>query len=294
MHEMALYIPGELTDKIIGFVQDEDTLRACALVSRNWLPASRHMLFRNVRVNSNAAYRGLVKNVLRSARMRQFLGSTVTLDIHDSDGKPPWQRYPIELSDMGIDRPWPRPHPPDSRSRSFLCDLAGNLPNLEELRLYRCRWDTHLPSPAEPLLASRFPALTYLRLFECSLPSFSFFRRALASFPQLRSLYISSVTYPSDISSMMHLPTGSQMLPKLDTFDLSGWIPLGCEHGELVTWLSQTSSRSSLRTLGYVTQISMFRPQIHVQFLQHVASNITTLTVYLTEQWGMFDSTSSP
>ncbi|EJF59362.1 hypothetical protein BD309DRAFT_825571, partial [Dichomitus squalens] len=42
-------LPGELNDEIIAFVwPDKETLCACCLVSREWLPASRHHLFRAI------------------------------------------------------------------------------------------------------------------------------------------------------------------------------------------------------------------------------------------------------
>jgi hypothetical protein len=52
-------LPPELTDHIIAFLHDRETLKACSLVCKNWLPSSRYSLFGRL--------------VLRSSTLRSFI-----------------------------------------------------------------------------------------------------------------------------------------------------------------------------------------------------------------------------
>lgn len=82
MREMSMTIPPKVTaDMIIKSVGDLVTLRACALVCRGWLTASRHQLFRRFTIISEpgfeGTYRSLVNNVLRSKNLCQYLHSVL-------------------------------------------------------------------------------------------------------------------------------------------------------------------------------------------------------------------------
>ncbi|RDX44379.1 hypothetical protein OH76DRAFT_1305780, partial [Lentinus brumalis] len=80
---MSEILPPELTDRIIGFVGtlDKKTLCSCALVCRQWLPASRLALLYYVRVDSPRTYELLVSRVLHSDGARPYLADVRVLDI---------------------------------------------------------------------------------------------------------------------------------------------------------------------------------------------------------------------
>lgn len=85
--EMPVNLPHELTDSIIGFVRDDDdprgssTLLACALVCRDWVPASRHHLFRQISLCGKVNYDRFVHGVLHSDVLGCHLRFTVSLFI---------------------------------------------------------------------------------------------------------------------------------------------------------------------------------------------------------------------
>ncbi|EIW58383.1 uncharacterized protein TRAVEDRAFT_123068 [Trametes versicolor FP-101664 SS1] len=103
---MAPSLPGEVTDRIIRFVWPyKTTLCSCALVCRDWLPASRVNLFYEVQINSAASYDSWVAQVLRRREMKPWLSFVRRLII--SDPRPdhhlsePPRRLAPEISSVG-------------------------------------------------------------------------------------------------------------------------------------------------------------------------------------------------
>ena len=268
---MPLNLPGEISDAIIGCVEDKQTLRACALVCREWLPRSRHCLFRNIALpyqpDSGASYVALVKHVLHSETMRHYLHSTLAISIWGDASAFPWStRAP---------------------SRLFLCDFTGHLPNLQHLTFVHVRWEDYLPLPREPLLLSGFPTVRMLSFHNCFVPSVTFMRRILASMPQLRELFLLNVifTHPPRIASVqpIRLP---RILPNLQTLSLPT-----CNIGldPLLEWLTTGSPiQSTLRDLTFHYERGapiLVALRSHIEFLQAVAPGLLHLDLSL---FGMY------
>ncbi|KAI0690422.1 hypothetical protein C8T65DRAFT_587900 [Cerioporus squamosus] len=80
---MSEIFPPELTDRIIGCVDitDKETLCNCALVCHNWLPASRHALFRRVDIPDGTTLELLTSRVLLSDSARPYLARVRELHV---------------------------------------------------------------------------------------------------------------------------------------------------------------------------------------------------------------------
>ncbi|KAI1796746.1 hypothetical protein LXA43DRAFT_572679 [Ganoderma leucocontextum] len=85
-------LPNELVDAaIISSVadtrrlspKDTRTLRSCALVHRDWLPASWHALLSSVELRSPPAWDSFLSGVVNSEEMRPWLASIQHLDFVD-------------------------------------------------------------------------------------------------------------------------------------------------------------------------------------------------------------------
>ncbi|KAI0760324.1 hypothetical protein C8Q74DRAFT_219987 [Fomes fomentarius] len=141
---MPIHLPHELTDSIIGFVRDErdddprgpSTLLACALVCRDWVPASMHHLFRQIFLCGKVKYDRFVHGVLHSDALRCHLRSTVSLFIGVNG---PYDAFhPCLVRDANGPYYGPQARERTSRRdpcRLFLCNFARHLPNLESLLL---------------------------------------------------------------------------------------------------------------------------------------------------------------
>ncbi|KAI0801244.1 hypothetical protein C8Q74DRAFT_478443 [Fomes fomentarius] len=275
---MSMSIPPKITDMIIKSVEDHVTLRACALVCRGWLPASRHQLFRRITIMSEPSFEGtyqsLVKHVLRSRNLWQYLHSVLEVMITDvpssSEEKP---RRPYRL---------------------FFCEFAGQMPNLQRFYFHRCTWNHSLPAPGERLFLYGFPSVTSLELVDCRFPSVSFLRHMLMSLPRLRRLrfFMVKVASPSQSTSLSSLSPASQKesLPALE------FLALCCCHDDtfldpFLTWLSRTRTRCSIREFVYSIPFCWSPPdkrilrQGHVDFLQAIGPSVHHMTSFPAENF---------
>ncbi len=96
---MSEIFPPELTDRIIGFVDilDKTTLCNCALVCHEWLPASRHALFRRIDV-ADGTFELLVSRVLHSESIRPYLAGVRECRIDSGPFKTPCRLLFYHLS----------------------------------------------------------------------------------------------------------------------------------------------------------------------------------------------------
>ncbi|RPD75544.1 hypothetical protein L226DRAFT_47778 [Lentinus tigrinus ALCF2SS1-7] len=163
---MPRYIPPEITDTIIAAVEHRHTLAMCALVCRDWLPASRTKLFRDIVIDHSLSYALLVERVLHSETMSAYLSSVCSLTI---------------LGYLGS---------VSSATRMFPIEFAGKLQGLRELTLRRMDWTVRVPCAKWPLFLSQFRTITSLSLVGCRFSSFNDLRRMLTVLPLLSSLSI--------------------------------------------------------------------------------------------------------
>ena len=276
-------IPPEINDAIIEFVEAEDkeTLRACTLVCRDWLPASRHRLFRHIEISKDVQYLCLVKHILQSETARQYLRSTVSFSL--------WEEIPMpdvgEPKNASVEKTGEDSAiEPVPASRMLLCDFAGHLPNLRALSIEFARWYLHLPLLREPLLLSTFPAIQTLHLGYCLFPNVAFLRRILASMAQLRCLELIFPSFAAlaPATTSLYEPSiqSRRQLPELETLELL----CDCEDSSLdpiLAWLSasHTPDQSSIRQLIFQYPLkdapipTTLRPS-HADLLQTLAPGL--------------------
>lgn len=256
---MPPYIPGEITDLIISFVAHADSdidnptaaLWACALVCREWLPASRRHLFEDVYLTEKA-YKPFITQVVYSETMRPWLASTYHLRMEGFDGRPCVPIY----------------------------ELSGRLPNLRSLSLFRLDWSAHMPLLKEYVVFSQFSRLQSLSIYHCTFSSFASLRRMFTALPSLHDLSMWFVHVANVPTVAPPVPVlGSRSRPALSslaiTFDVSqSWI------STFLGWLSDTQTRTSMRELVYRLQYSPTPAhQEHTRFFEQVASSITHLDI---------------
>ena len=187
------YLPGEITDIIISFLPHVpagySSLCSCALVCRNWLPASRHTLFTHVVIMSDEQYVLFVSSAVRSQLGRSWLTSIRRFTLHSRGGP--------SISNA---------------TRLFIHELGGQLPNLEELRLYDLNFNMieSSQSPRKFAALSAFASVRTLDLGNCRFPSFAAARYTLASLPSLTELIVAHVWWPIASSPESPLPLHSQ------------------------------------------------------------------------------------
>ncbi|KAI0736036.1 hypothetical protein C8Q76DRAFT_792510 [Earliella scabrosa] len=240
----------EITDEIISYlVGDPHTLLSCALVCHDWLPASRRCLFEEVRVRQFVQYQTLVKRVLHSQDLQQWLSRVRSFELWETPGSL-WN------------------------SQQFIFHFARHLPSLSRLALYHVNWDSRSSHPRTYLMMSGFPRLQVLELYRCSLPSFSALRRLISSLPGLRELTTLHVQWPpaSVAIATNHTSHGGPAIVALWT--------TGDVDDSLLTWLVQTPSKMSLRYVGFwdrTDKVPGWWRDAIARFMRAVGSRLTYL-----------------
>ena len=191
---MVPRVPFEISDQVIGCLNpmidaDRSTLLSCALVCRQWLPASRHQLSERISLWGTAPYVRFINHVLHSDTIHRFLQYTkeVLLFYPDYDGSSNYRHVGRSTTQAASDS--------SSLFRLFLVYTASHMPKLETLNIQFADWRYTLPLAQEPFLFLKFPVLTDLSLRNCSLPSLHFLRCMLKSLPQLQTLSLSAVRF---------------------------------------------------------------------------------------------------
>ena len=233
------YLPKEITDIIISFLHPDSDwalppnyykpLCNCALVCRDWLPASRHHLLMDVWLDSDRQYNLFIYNVVRSPTVSLWLPSVRRIVLAFS-------RY-MKAADGHM----------HITSRVFMHQLAGRFPNLEELDLRYQDWDTRECSipPRMFILLSAFASVRTLLLEDVRFPSSGAMRCTITALPSLTDLGMDNVTWPvSRGNRPLRGTRKSQFLRRvrwLRLLDLD--LPL---EEEMLEWLSVTSLGTSL------------------------------------------------
>ncbi|KAI0757766.1 hypothetical protein C8Q80DRAFT_1265625 [Daedaleopsis nitida] len=262
-----MFIPGELTDDIIGFIRAPETsmLLACALVCRNWLLASRHRLFERIDITCTQ-YDLFLSRVVHSEAMQPWLSSVRYLALRDHRLLASREVH-LRPEENGL-----------RRSQHLLHDFIGRLPNLAELELVDADWIQRPPHPSSHhILRSSsiaLPSLRRLSLCGHRFPSFSSLRRLLASLPRLEDLVLEDVQWPPAVHDLSSIVALSATSPALVALIIWTDMPDGCIDN-LLTWLAHTPYRKSVRELRFDT----IWTDRHVAFLRVVAPHLTTLSL---------------
>ena len=236
------YLPGEITDTIISFLPEVDydfrpgyqSLCSCALVCRNWLPASRHTLFAYVSIRNNDQYTLFVSSAVRSQSGRSWLSSTRRFALRGDSSDSPGS---------------------ENSTRLFVHELGGQFPNLEGLSLNKVYFSSGISSPSPWKFASlsAFASVQVLKLFSCRFPSFAAARYTLISLPSLVYLSLQDTTWPTARGSEPPLPflRGSRKSPFLGKIRCLNFFcgEATCDD-KMLQWFSTTSLAVSLEDLN--------------------------------------------
>ena len=229
---MPPYLPGEITDLVIGHVSpDSYSLCSCALVRREWLPASRYHLFLTIQINNPTAYTLFVERVLRSAEMKIWLEHTRELRL-------------LNIEDTETVAGFPSPF-----GKRSLYEFAGHMPGLESLELFHVDFINGGFPPGAYVAFSRFASLRTLALTNCLFPSFTAFRRLLAGLLSLRDLALSNVhwlpVFPHHYSHLI----GAPQRPLLDSLFIADVDPDSA--AVFFEWLDHTTSSQTIRSFSF-------------------------------------------
>ena len=230
------YFPPEITDAVImavGNVRKEDrqTLLACCLVCRAWLPASRTHLFGYIAITRNwHRYTLLVDSVLHSDTMSRYLASIHTLHFGAF----------TEKSDRS-----------GGFNLQFLIEFSGRLPGLRTLTLLFVRLDEDVTYRRWPLLFSRFPTITSLALHYGRFYSPTDLRRMLAALQSLEQLTLLGPAWRSSEAQQQHLCSSLRARwPALHYLHLR-LMHISQSTEMLVRWIALSLVGSPLETLEF-------------------------------------------
>ncbi len=186
-------IPPELCDQTIDYLWDDlESLRACSLTCKDWLPSSRFHLFRNLRLrhaDDVARFRALLTSspsiahfVRKLSLSADYDGTTPDGTAREDDG---WVNGAAEL--------FPRLH------------------NVTTLALARVRWHA-LSADTRAAFAGVSKSVRQLFLFEVSFDASRDVIAFLSAFPSLNDLYFQAVSWKHDSPSPFDEPgTGLQI-----------------------------------------------------------------------------------
>ena len=260
----GLRLPPELIYAIIADMADSwwperyDILLKCALVSRDWLPASRSLLLDHVRIQSKSSYDLFVQNWLQSSSLEPYLVSTKSVELTDSHTVPEGEALQQAA-----------PYPNRGWSHQFIHHFAGHLPNLESLTIRSADWDSRPPHPSIHIAISRFSSLKQLALLDCQFPSGSMLCRIVSALSSLEDLQLYGVTSRHVGTQTRY--TSNAHGPSLQTLRLS--CDSNCVTG-LMRFLLGTPTRTSLREIG-VKRIELLPHDIDQQnFMKEVAPGL--------------------
>ncbi|KAI0823524.1 hypothetical protein BC628DRAFT_1411547 [Trametes gibbosa] len=224
-------LPPELWDETIDYLWDDvQSLHACSLACKTWLPCSRFHLFRNVRLRH-------ADDVLR---FRALLSS--------SPGIAPCVR---KLS-LSADYSGTTPDGTAQEDDTWVNGAATLLPllhNITTLGLARVRWHA-LNAETRAAFAGVCRNVQQLFLFEVSFDASRDVVAFLSGFPALRELYFQAVSWKHDSPSPFEDPSSTQALAEPGRMQLSYLFLDSKSSPTLVTdWLLKHPEEHRLRTI---------------------------------------------
>ncbi|KAH9928499.1 uncharacterized protein BXZ73DRAFT_90570 [Epithele typhae] len=175
-------LPPELCDETIDHLWDDiDSLRACSLTCKDWLPSSRFHLFRSVRLrhaDDLTRFRALLASAPSVALCVRKLSLNADHAGIAPDGSP-------RVDDGWVDA---------------TAALFPLLTHLTALALARIRWHALAPATRAALTAAA-DSIRQLFLFDVSFAASRDVILFLSAFPALRELYFQSVSWAHDSPS---------------------------------------------------------------------------------------------
>ena len=266
-------VPKEITDIIISLLHTGNShayksLCNCALVCRDWLPASRHYLLKDIGLDSDRQYSLFVSNVVRSPKMSTWFPSTrqITLGAFPEDEKS------LDGRDM------------QTASRLCLRELGGKFPKLEVLEIINLNWDTRecsVPRARMFITFGAFTSVQTLSLTETRFPSFGTMRCAIIALPSLIDLRIRDVTWPIQRSILpLRSTQKSEFLGGVCGFILVGLDSPLVE--EMFGWLSDTAFGTSLAKIWMQSTMLLKGSEVW----RYAGSSVTQLALKFEEVKG--------
>ena len=273
------YLPGEITDIIISFIPDSDvdiygsrpgysSLCSCALVCRNWLPASRHTLFTHVEIRSDEQYALFVSSAICPRPGPSWLLSTRRFSLHGQQ----WRGLSIPNAQI-----------------LFIHELGGQFPNLEELHLQNLEFYmpfVPFPSPRTLAALSAFASVRIVVLRSCSFSSFAAARYTITSLPSLTDLTVAQImwpiarnTQPPQVLSFLRSSRRFPFLKRVRRLEI--WPREAPCDDQMLQWLSTTSLDASLADLT-VRGYTNFTTKV-TGFWEYAGSFVTRLRI-----WGIY------
>ncbi|TBU35415.1 hypothetical protein BD311DRAFT_1947 [Dichomitus squalens] len=230
----CIRLPPELCDQTIDHLWDDlESLRACSLTCKDWLPGSRYHLFRNVRLRHSddvTRFRALLTSSPGIAPCVRKLSLSADYDRSAEDGA------------AREDDAWV----------NSAAELFPMLQHVTTLALARVRWHA-LSGDTRAAFAGLFKSVRQLFLFEVSFDASRDVVAFLSAFPALQELYFQAVSWANDSPSPFDDP-GAELRPDamLDTsrMQLSYLFLDPKSSPTLVTeWLLQRPDEQRLQTI---------------------------------------------
>ena len=225
-------VPPELCDQTIDYLWDDfESLRACSLTCKDWLPGSRYHLFRNVRLRHSddvTRFRALLASSPGIAPCVRKLSLSADYDGSEEDGA------------AREDDAWV----------NSAAELFPMLQHVTTLALARVRWHA-LSGDTRAAFAGLFKSVRQQFLFEVSFDASRDVVAFLSAFPALQELYFQAVSWAKDSPSPFDDP-GAQpdMMLETSRMQLSYLFLDPKSSPTLVTeWLLQRPDSQHLQTI---------------------------------------------
>ncbi|PIL26697.1 hypothetical protein GSI_11224 [Ganoderma sinense ZZ0214-1] len=227
-------LPPDIIRLILRFFShDKKALLTYALVSQDWLFESRPLLFRYVKILSQASSHNFISTVLHSDRLRPWLTSIHHLSFCFTD---------------------------PTAAEPFILHISEHLSNLLTIR-----WDSvglpNLNTPWRPLRPEVFPAfakftrLHHLEIHNCLFASFEDFKKFIVALPSLSSLILVQLGWldsPDPDESSLVLPSAHIWPATLSKLSLSAYLSRSWERiDDVLTWLSTAPTPHLLREFSF-------------------------------------------
>lgn len=217
------------------------TILNCSVVCRDWLPACRLRLFRQIVLNGADQYDRFYTAVICTPSMQPWLShihQITMFDVEDEDSEDE-EDQPTQTSRIVTDR--------GRRTQRFVHAFANRLPILQSLRLSHANWIAFPPHPSAWRTFSSFPALRHLELEQCKLPSLGVLCRMLVALPILKRLVLRDVEWPPTRHILTYTSGTHRTYPAL--VHLSVKQDMNECMVDFLTWLTLTPTKNSIKVL---------------------------------------------
>lgn len=251
----------ELIDRVIDHLHDdEETLRACSLVARSWLPASRFHLFQTLYIFNEREFWALVELLQKNPGLGSHVRELALDILYDSYGNAePWIRPPVDIS-----------------------PLTAHIPTIEVLTLSD-DW-TRYGEPNRTVILDSFRKVRTLTIMASNFYSIQDLLTLLRSFPLLERLNLDyvdigeqgysarvdeipltlsalQVTIADDVQSLSWQAIAPSLVsPRMDRL----WLPLATEDDMILVDMYCSFAQSNLKELHLdMEYMGYSSPELH-------------------------------